>query len=80
LPAKELTVPIYKLSIVVPGRRDVGGIQNLDKEPKPGDIIFLGKEEYEIVDVSELMPPRGDFAYLHAICRPVENKSTKKNL
>lgn len=73
-------MPIYKLSIVVPGRRDVGGIQNLDKEPKPGDIIVLGKEEYEIVDVSELMPPRGDFAYLHAICRPLENKSANKNL
>jgi len=73
-------VPIYKLSIVVPGRRDVGGIQNLDQEPKPGDIIVLGKEEYEIVDVAELMPPRGGFAYLHAICRPVENKSANENL
>ena len=62
----------YKLSIVVPGRRDVGGIQNLEEEPQPGDIIVLGKDEYEIIDVSELMPPRGDFAYLHAICRPIE--------
>ena len=68
---------IYKLSIVVPGRRDVGGIQNLDTEPKPGDIIVLGKEEYEIVEVAELMPPRGDFAYLHAVCRPAASKSTK---
>jgi hypothetical protein len=65
-------VTTYKVSIVVPGRRDVGGIQNLDKEPKQGDILELGKEKYEIVDVAELMPPRGDFAYLHATCRPVE--------
>ena len=65
----------YKLSIVVPGRRDVGGIQNLNYEPKPGDIIVLDKEEYEIVDLAELMPPRGDFAYLHATCRPAEKKS-----
>ena len=62
----------YKLSIVVPGRRDVGGIQNMEEEPKPGDVIKLGKEEFEIVDVAELMPPRGDFAYLHATVRPVE--------
>lgn len=61
----------YKLSIVVPGRRDVGGIQNLEHEPKPGDIIALGDADYEIIDVAELMPPRGDFAYLHATCRPV---------
>ena len=67
----------YKLSIVVPGRRDIGGIQNLNSEPKPGDIIILGKEEYEIVDLAELMPPRGDFAYLHATCRPAEKKSSK---
>ncbi len=62
----------YKVSIVVPGRRDVGGIQNLEKEPKPGDILLLGKEKYQIVAVSELMPPRGDFAYLHATCKPVK--------
>jgi hypothetical protein len=68
-------VTTYKLSIVVPGRRDLGGIQNLNREPKPGDIIILGKEEYEIVDLAELMPPRGDFAYLHATCRPATKKS-----
>lgn len=66
----------YKLSVVVPGRRDIGGIQNLDEEPKPGDIILLGTEEYEIIDVAELMPPRGDFAYLHAICRPVNGSAS----
>ncbi len=62
---------MYKVSIVVPGRRDVGGIQNMNKEPKPGDIIQLGTEKYEIIEVAELMPPRGDFAFLHATCKPV---------
>jgi hypothetical protein len=65
-------VTIYKLSIVVPGRRDIGGIQNLDKEPKPGDIVVLGKEAYKIIDIVELMPPRGNFIYLHVTCQPVE--------
>jgi hypothetical protein len=64
----------YKLSIVVPGRRDVGGIQNLDKEPQVGDKLLLGREEYEIMSIVELMPPRGNFVYLHATCRPVQKK------
>ena len=63
---------IYKVSFVVPGRRDIGGIQNIDREPKPGDRVRIGNQTFEVVDVTELMPPRGDFAYLHATCNPVE--------
>jgi hypothetical protein len=62
---------IYKVSFVVPGRRDVGGIQNIDREPKPGDRVRIGNLTFEVVEVTELMPPRGDFAYLHATCKPV---------
>ncbi len=64
---------MYKVSIVVPGRRDVGGIKNMHQEPKPGDIIRLGTEAYEIIEVAELMPPRGDFAFLHATCKPAKS-------
>jgi hypothetical protein len=64
-------VTIYKLSIVVPGRRDIGGILNFEQEPRSGDIVLLGREEYKIADLVELMPPRGNFVYLHAICQPV---------
>lgn len=60
---------IYKISIVVPGRRDIGGIQNLEQEPKVGDILLLGNDRFEIKELVELMPPRGNFVYLHAICR-----------
>ena len=62
---------IYKVSFVVPGRRDVGGIQNIDREPKTGDRVRIGNQTFEVMEVTELMPPRGDFAYLHATCRPV---------
>jgi hypothetical protein len=65
-------MPIYKLSIVVPGRRDIGGIQNTDHEPKIGDVVALGTDEYEIIEIVELMPPRGNFVYLHTVCRPVQ--------
>jgi hypothetical protein len=61
---------IYKVSFVVPRRRDVGGIQNIDREPKPGDRVRIGNQTFEVVEVTELMPPRGDFAYLHATCKP----------
>jgi hypothetical protein len=63
---------IYKVSFVVPGRRDVGGIQNMDREPKAGDRVRIGNQMFEVVEVTELMPPRGDFAYLHATCKPIE--------
>jgi hypothetical protein len=59
---------------VVPGRRDIGGIQNLDKEPKPGDVVVLAKDKYKIIDIVELMPARGNFIYLHVTCEPVHKK------
>ena len=65
---------IYKVSFVVPGRRDVGGIQNIDREPKAGDRVRIGNRTFEVIEVTELMPPRGDFAYLHATCKPVEDE------
>jgi hypothetical protein len=65
-------VTVFKLSIVVPGRRDIGGILNLEKEPKAGDLVLLGQEEYKIADLVELMPPRGNFVYLHAVCLPAD--------
>ncbi len=61
---------IYKVSFLVPGRRDAGGIENLDHRPKVGDRVELSGETFRIVEVVELMPPRGDFAYLHATCEP----------
>jgi hypothetical protein len=67
-------VTVYKLSIVVPGRRDIGGILNLEKEPRSGDIVVLGREKYKIFDLVELMPPRGNFVYLHAVCQPAEKQ------
>jgi hypothetical protein len=63
---------IYKVSIVVRGRRDIGGIQNLEEEPKVGDILLLGNDRFEIQELVELMPPRGNFVYLHAMCRLIQ--------
>jgi hypothetical protein len=63
---------IYKVSYVVVGRPHPGEIANRDTPPQVGDQVKLGDELFEVVEVIDLAPPRGDFAYLHATCRPVE--------
>ncbi len=64
---------MYKVSVVIPGHSEIGGIQNMREEPKVGNIITMGTKKYEIIEIDELMPPRGDFAFLHATCKPVED-------
>ena len=63
---------IYKVSFVVQGGSHPGGIQNLDERPQIGDVFTLGNRAFEIVEVMELMPPRGDYAYMHATCRSID--------
>ena len=50
---------IYKISFVVPGRRKAGGIENSEVAPHPGERWQVGKQLLEIVEVIELLPPRG---------------------
>lgn len=66
---------IYKVSFVVQGGTHPGGIQNLDQRPEIGDRLTLAGLKFEIVEVLEIIPPRGDFAYLHATCRPIQEDS-----
>jgi hypothetical protein len=63
---------IYKVSFVVQGGSHPGGIQNLDEEPEIGDVFAVGDQQFEIIEVMEIIPQRGDFAYLHATCRPID--------
>jgi hypothetical protein len=62
---------IYKVSYVVVGRPHPGEIVNQDAPPEVGDRVTLGGDEFEVVEIIDLAPPRGDFAYLHATCKPV---------
>ncbi|MCK4315410.1 MAG: hypothetical protein KAX24_06540 [Anaerolineae bacterium] len=63
---------IYKVSYVVLGKPHLGVIVNLDAPPRVGDRVQLGDEMFEVVEVIDLIPPRGDFAYLHVTCLPVQ--------
>ncbi len=65
---------VYKVSIVVPGVEHGGAIINLSEKPQPGDRLKIGEMEVEVVEVVDLMPPRGDFHFLHATCKRVETK------
>jgi len=64
-------MPVYKISYVVIGINHPGGIANSDHRPKVGDQIHMGDMTFEIVEVFDLMPSRGEFHYIHATCRPV---------
>jgi len=62
---------IYKVSYFVVGKPDVGAIVNLSTPPHVGDRVELGNDSFEVIEVIDLIPPRGDFAYLHVTCQPV---------
>jgi hypothetical protein len=66
---------IYKVSYVVIGKTHPGEIVNMDTPPRVGDQVTLGDEVFEVTEVVDLIPPRGEFAYLHATCRPIEETS-----
>ena len=59
----------YKVSYVVEGGTHPGAIMNEDVEPSVGAEVQFDGRIFEITDVEELMPPMGDFGFLHAACR-----------
>lgn len=63
---------IYKVSYVVTGGDFPGAIVNQDTPPQLGEVVELGKDEFEIIEVTDLIPPQGDFAYLHVTVKPTD--------
>ena len=61
----------YKVSYVVIGGEHPGAIVNEFQRPKIGDRVQIGKYTFEVVEIYEVMPARGDFAFLHATVKPV---------
>jgi hypothetical protein len=60
----------YKISYVVLGGDHPGAILNVDERPKKGDEVLLGGKHFQVVEVINLMPPRGEFHYLHVTLKP----------
>ena len=59
----------YKVSLVIPGTEHSGAIVNLRTRPEIGEHLRVGELEVEVLEVLDLIPPRGDFHFLHATCR-----------
>ena len=69
---------IYKVSLVVLNGTHPGGIQNLDHHPEVGEELTVGSQRFEIIEVTELLPPYGDYSYLHATCRLIDKAHSGK--
>ncbi len=70
---------VYKVSYVVIGGEHPGAIVNEYHRPQVGGRVTIGKHTFEIVEVHEIMPPRDDFAFLHATVRPVKANKPEVN-
>ena len=64
---------VFKVSIVVADGSHPGAILNLDRRPIKGETININGNLFLIKEVIELMPPRGNFQYLHLTCIPQES-------
>ena len=69
---------VYKVSYVVVGSEHPGAILNRDHAPFIGERITLDEHEFEVIEVLNLMPQRGDFHYIHATVQLVNKKKGKK--
>ncbi len=67
-------VTYYKVSYVIQGGKHPGAIINVEEEPKVGDKVSFDGNIFEIIEVTELMPPVGEFGFLHATCRFVQQE------
>ena len=61
---------VYKVSYVIIGNDHPGTILNQDHMPQQGEQVQLGVDMFEVLEVLELMPPRGEFHYIHVTCQP----------
>lgn len=57
---------VYKVSYVEVNSKFPGAIISEFERPEIGQRIQIGDNVFEIIEINDLMPPRGDFAFLHA--------------
>lgn len=60
---------IYKVSYVVIDSKEPGSIINQESLPQVGEHVRLRNKKFEVIEVLELIPPRGEFHYIHVTCR-----------
>jgi len=60
---------VWKVSYVVKGSDQPGGIINLNHNPVVDEILTIGEIQLEVLEVLELIPPKRDFHYVHVTCQ-----------
>jgi hypothetical protein len=70
----EVDMAVWKVSYVILESSKAGGIINLNHAPKPGEVLRIGNDRLEVLEVLELIPPRGEFHYIHATCQDLDSK------
>ncbi len=64
---------IYRVSYMVRGKvrgkKHTGLTRDQEQAPEVGAQIEIGGDVFEIIEVQELIPPMGDFGFLHATCQ-----------
>jgi hypothetical protein len=65
---------VYKVSYVEIGVKHPGAIVNSSKRPEVSERVQLGSEVFKITEVFDLYPPRGNFYYIHASCKPFSSE------
>lgn len=58
---------VYKVSYVVQGGNFTGAIKNETEMPKIGMRMEIGSRLFRVVEVYEMMPPRDDIQFIHAV-------------
>ncbi|MDX1664773.1 MAG: hypothetical protein R3272_13360 [Candidatus Promineifilaceae bacterium] len=59
----------YKVSCVVEDSSYTGSVLNCVQPPQVGDEVSFDGAVFVITELAELMPPTGDFGFLHATVR-----------
>jgi hypothetical protein len=67
----------YKVSYVVTGGDHPPTMINTEKPPQVGEHVHLGRGKFEVMEVHQLIPPRGEFCFLQAMCKVIGNSDIK---
>ncbi len=68
-------MPIYKVSYVDHTQPGGGTITSQRTAPQVGEVVVLRSKPYRVIEVIELIPPRGGVHFLHATVEPTEEKT-----
>jgi hypothetical protein len=66
---------IYKVSYIVVNIQHPGIIVNTKQKPVIGDIVRIGRQKFEVVEVNEISPPEENFCHLLAKCKYIEEST-----